>query len=110
MKRVVYTHGLIWGSIWDEISRCYLFSAHLFEMDCVQRLVPGISKEIQCWIDEGKTFQEISDTLQGRFPSVMRGLSARSLRRFCRNHSIQKRKGAELDSIVSDCINEVSTS
>ena len=41
------------------------------------------------------------------FLSVTRGLSARSLRRFCKKHSIGKAKGPALDSSVSRCITTV---
>lgn len=69
------------------------------EMDFVQSLEPAITTEMQGWLDNGKTYQEISNVLQGRFPGVTRGLSERSVRHFCWTNSIQKCRGIELDSI-----------
>jgi len=77
-------------------------------MESILRSEPAIAREIQRWIDEGKTYRQIADLLKSRFPRVTRGLSERSLRRFCQNHSIQKRRGADLDSVVFECISTVS--
>ena len=71
-------------------------------MESIQRLEPAIASKLQGWIDQGKTYREIVNLLKVVFPNVMRGLSVRSLRR--RNHSIQKRRGADLDSIVAECM------
>ena len=68
---------------------------------------PTILDDIQEWIDKGRSFNNIAVTLRLFFSSVTRGLSARSLRRFFKKHSIGKAKGPALDFIVSRCIRTV---
>ena len=46
--------------------------------------------------------------LQSANVSANRGLSARSVRRFCAANGITKRKGADLDGIVAQSVSEVS--
>lgn len=79
-------------------------------MDFIQSLEPAIATEMQGWLDDGKTYQDISNVLQGRFPGVTRRLSERSVRRFCRTKCIQKRRGMELDSLVCHCVDTVGNS
>lgn len=50
----------------------------------------------------------VIDTLQAAHPSVQRGLSARSVRRFCSTRGISKRTNAELDAIVSETVSQVN--
>ena len=50
--------------------------------------------------------KKISEELQGRFPA-MKGLSERSVRRFCLKHGLHKPRGADLDEIVKDSVKEV---
>ena len=76
-------------------------------MDAIVLSRPTISAEIQDWIDRGKTLGDIALILRRQHPSVTRGLSARSLRRYCHRHAIGKRKGPALDSVVSACIRTV---
>ena len=66
-----------------------------------------LPQKLQAFIDEGKTYEEISQLLQSNV-SVIRGLSARSVRRFCTDRGITKRKGADLDEIVAQSVSEVS--
>ena len=77
-------------------------------MESIRGVQPTITSKLQRWIDEGKTYREIVDTLKVEFPNVTRGLSVRSLRRFCRNNSVQKQRGTDLDSVVAECIDVVS--
>ena len=65
------------------------------------------SEEVKDMVYQGLTHQQVSETLQARFPNISRGLSVRSVRRFCDQHSIHKPSGAELDSIVEDAVSEV---
>lgn len=55
---------------------------------------------------EGKSHEEISEILKTTYPSIVRGLSARSVRRFCLN-DIHRCKHGELDAIVDKCVSEV---
>ena len=45
--------------------------------------------------------------LQSVYPSIQRGLSARSVRRFCNEKGITKLKGNELDEVVEEAVVEV---
>ncbi len=54
----------------------------------------------------GMTHREISEEFKGRFPN-MKGLSERSIRRFCQKHGLHKPRGADLDAIVKDSVEEV---
>ena len=67
-----------------------------------------LPQKLQAFIDEGKTYEEISQLLQSTNVSVIRGRSARRIRRFCADHGITKRKGADLDEIVAQSVSEVS--
>lgn len=77
-------------------------------MEKVLHQDPGIVETLQTLIDEGKTYQEISDILKTAHPSMDRGLSARSVRRFCSSKGISRRTDAELDAIISESVAQVS--
>ena len=76
-------------------------------MEDVLRHDPDLIETLQTLIDEGKTYQEISDILKTAHSSVHRGLSARSVRRFCSSRGISKRTDAELDAVISDSVAQV---
>ena len=48
------------------------------------------AEEVNQMIDEGLTYDEISDYLQEKNPQV-KGLSSRSVRRFCKTKNIEKK-------------------
>ena len=52
----------------------------------------------------------ISTELKKMFPENNRGISARSVRRFCSNEGIAKMTENELDDVVRRSINEVNYS
>ena len=79
-----------------------------FKMDALKDHHPDLLQTLQDMVDEGKTYEQISETLQTSYPSVTRGLSARSVRRFCASYGITKKKGADLDLIVAHSVSEVS--
>ncbi|XP_070556173.1 uncharacterized protein [Ptychodera flava] len=64
------------------------------------------SAYIQSFLDNGKSHKYISCHLQSLYPNV-RGLSERSVRRYCIKHNIQRLNGPELDRRVSNAIQEV---
>ena len=67
----------------------------------------SISKDfIRKLVYEGKSHEEISEILKTTYPSIVRGLSVRSVRRFCLN-DIHRCKDSELDTIVDKCVSEV---
>ena len=76
-------------------------------MEEVERQDSDLSDRLQALIDAGKTYAEISDVLQAAHPSVQRGLSARSVRRFCSSRGISKRTNAEVDAIVSETVTQL---
>ena len=69
---------------------------------CVMEL-----EEVTEMVLRGMTHKQISEELQRQFPSS-KGLSKRSVRRFCKEHDIHKPRGPDLDAIVSDSVEEVS--
>ena len=79
-----------------------------FKMEAVEQVDADIVERLQSLIDRGMSYEEISHFLCTRHPSISRGLSARSIRRFCASRGISKRKETELDHIISQSISEVS--
>ena len=79
-----------------------------FKMEAVEQVDADIVERLQSLIDRGMSYEEISHFLCTRHPSISRGLSARSIRRFCATRGISKRKETELDHIISQSISEVS--
>ena len=75
-------------------------------MEEILRQDPDILETLQSLIDQGKTYQEISDILKATHSSVHRGLLAR-VRRFCASRGISKRTDAELDAIIADSVAQV---
>ena len=45
--------------------------------------------------------------LKQKYPSIGRGLTAPSVRRFCSSNKILKKKGPQLDLIVAQSVSEV---
>ncbi|XP_019860756.1 PREDICTED: uncharacterized protein LOC109589075 isoform X1 [Amphimedon queenslandica] len=62
---------------------------------------------VESWIKDGKTYAWISEQLQQLYPNISRGLSVRSVRRFCNNHNISKMTDDELDDVVTDAVKDV---
>lgn len=62
--------------------------------------------EIRDMVWSGMTHMEISTELKGKHPG-MKGLSERSVRRFCQEQGISKPRDRELDDIVEDSVREV---
>lgn len=77
-------------------------------MDGLKNQDPDLFENLQKMVDEGKTYEQISNALQMSYTSVTRGLSARSVRRFCALHGIAKKKGPDLDLVISQSVSEVS--
>ena len=77
-------------------------------MDTLREVDEDLPEKLQALIDQGKTYEQISRMLQSANVSANRGLSARSVRRFCAANGITKRKGADLDGIVAQSVSEVS--
>ncbi len=78
---------------------------------CSLEDIPDVGSVISCWVQqEGKTFQEISNLLKQMYPRK-RGLSVRTVKRFCSLHGIHKRLGLsddQVDRVVKNAINKVS--
>ena len=61
-------------------------------------------------VEDRRSHRDISDELRRRYPT-MRGLSARSVRRFCEIygiHSTSRVSDLELDTYVRNCVARVS--
>ena len=59
---------------------------------------------------KNNTLEDVSDILQMRFPN-QRGLSIKSIKRFCQKHRIQKRNRVtddELDQLVQASVQQVN--
>ena len=76
-------------------------------MEALREIDRDLPRKLQTLIDEGKTYEQISQTLQSANVAVTRGLSARSIRRFCADNGIKKMKGADLDEVVAQSVSEV---
>lgn len=77
-------------------------------MDALKDRDPDLFDNLQKMVDEGKTYEQISEALRMSYSSATRGLSARSVRRFCAFHGITKKKGPDLDLVISQSVSEVS--
>jgi hypothetical protein len=78
----------------------------LFKMAALEELV---SLERIILLLQSHTFEEVSQILQHDFPDI-RGLSVKSLKRFCQRHGIKKRglvSDNELDEIVASSVRQV---
>jgi hypothetical protein len=70
-------------------------------MDSVDRAV------VEELVIAGYTFNQISEALQQKYPNITRGLSARSVRRYCKDNGIERLSGSSLDAVVADAVEEV---
>ena len=59
-------------------------------------------------IKENTTYKHVSEILRQSFPEVRRGFSERKVRLFCAKYGIRRLNEYEVDSIVQDCVNDVS--
>ena len=59
-------------------------------------------------IEDNKTYKHVSEILRQNFPEVKRGFSERNVRLFCAKYGIKRLNEYEVDSIVQDCVKEVS--
>ena len=56
---------------------------------------------------DGHSYKEISRQLQQMFP-YQRGFSERTVRRYCKEHGLEKMDEAEIDEVVSEAVREVN--
>ena len=74
-----------------------------------ESLMENVSKDfVKKLVYEGKSHEELSEILKATYPSIVRGLSGRSVRRFCSMNSIHCCKDSRLGEIVKECVSEVS--
>lgn len=63
--------------------------------------------EIQRLLDQGKSYQDISEILQNSNAGI-RGFSITSVKRFCRKHGLSSRLSKQsLDIFVNNAVDEV---
>ena len=74
-------------------------------------MIPGIHSLVkELIVQDRKTHQHVSDVLKRRYP-MRRGLSPRSVRRFCETfniHATSRISDCDLDASVRHCITRVS--
>ena len=63
---------------------------------------------VEKWVKEGKTYEMISEELHKLYPGLRRGMSARSVRRFCSKNNIKRITEDELDDLGSDAVEQVN--
>lgn len=77
------------------------------------RSLPGIESLLKKKVvDERKTYETVSQELKSGYPSLTRGLSARTIRRFCSDHDIQSTSrftDAQMDRVVAAQVAKVYT-
>lgn len=61
------------------------------------------------WIKRGHSHKWISNRLIQMYPEITKGLSFRSVRRFCDKHNLKKLSPVELDELVDEAVQEVYT-
>ena len=78
-------------------------------LDLSSTLMENVSKDfVMKLVHEGKSPEEISEILKATYPSIVRGLSVRSVRRFSSTNDIHRCKDSTLDEIVEEWVSEIS--
>lgn len=74
--------------------------------------LPGAEDLIRCLVvNDQETYEQVSEELQRVYPDILRGLSTRSVRRFCYSEGIYRRSrlsNDQLERMVSNCVQRVS--
>lgn len=73
--------------------------------------IPGVEDFIRDRVEQGATHKVLSDELKASYPLISRGLSSRSVRRFCEArdiHSSSRLSDVQLDTVVKTSIHKVS--
>lgn len=77
------------------------------------RSIPGIESVLKKKVvDERKSYKTVSQELKNAYPSLTRGLSARSIRRYCSDHGIQgtsRLTDTQMDRVVAAQVAKVCT-
>ena len=63
--------------------------------------------EVMEMVKRGYSYERISHFLKANHPNITKGLSLRSVRRFCKENNIQKLNEPEIDEIVGHAVEEV---
>ncbi len=74
-------------------------------MDSIPRVYELIRKMV---VEERRTHKDISFELQRRCPSIKRGLSERSVRRYMDIHPTSRIRDAFLDATIRYCVTRVN--
>ena len=62
---------------------------------------------VRRWLSCGKTYQQISVELKHLYPSVVRGLSSRSVRRYVAQLDLKSAARRDVDEVVQEAVAEV---
>lgn len=64
-------------------------------------------EEVKEMMKHGYSYEKISNFLKAKYSSVTKGLSVRSVRRFCKENNIQRLNETEIDEIVGCAVEQV---
>ena len=62
---------------------------------------------VKNWVGERLSYEKISERLKDVYPNISRGLSARSVRRYCKKLGITRQNDEEIDHVVGVASKEV---
>ena len=63
---------------------------------------------IERFSEEGKTYEQFKNILQDSYPGE-RGISANSIKRYCRKHNLSPRTDEKhIDEIIAEALDEVN--
>jgi len=75
---------------------------------CQIRVMEQVPPElVQRWLSSGKTYQQISVEIKHLYPSVVCGLSSRSVRCYVAQLDLKSAARHDLDEIVQEAVAEV---
>ena len=78
-------------------------------LDSIDGIESLLRKKVQ---DERKSYKTTAAELRNKYPHLTRGLSARSIRRFCKGrdiHPSSRLTASQLDRVVSSSVSKVHT-
>ncbi len=62
---------------------------------------------VRQWMNQRLSYEKISTNLKETYPNISRGLSARSVRRYCEKIGIKRQSDSEVDHVVGIATKEV---
>ena len=62
---------------------------------------------VRNWIEERLSYERTCERLKDVYPNISRGLSARSVRRYCKKLGITRQNDEEIDHVIGGAVKEV---